>query len=385
MAAGVLAAAQVGKMPAALPVLQSQLSLSLVQVGWIATAISAVSAFLGLASGLVCARLGTRPALLLGLGVIALGSLLGALSPTGTLLLSSRILEGAGFVLVVVSAPSIVAAAASPARRATWMSVWGCYMPVGVSIMLVLTPLLIEAGGWRLVWWCNVGLLTGVLAFAWMQRHHLPHKPALAGVPLRGQLRHASRLSGPWLMGLAFMAYSAQWFMIITWLPSFAVEHMGLSLRYAGLLTAFATFANIIGCLSVSLVARAGMPRWAVAVSVHLLLGTVGLAVFSAALDPSLRMVLAIVGCGLSGLLPATMFAGVPALARSPEEVGLGNGIIIQCANVGIFLGPPAIAAVVAHLGGWESGRWLFPVLASAGILAGLALRAHERRDNKSN
>jgi CP family cyanate transporter-like MFS transporter len=380
LAAGIFAAAQVGKVPTALPELQRQLDLSLVQAGWIATSINAMSAFLGVASGLVAARLGTRAALLLGLLLIAIGSLAGSLSPGSELVLGSRILEGAGFVLVVVSAPSIIAAAA-PARRSAWLAAWGCYMPVGVSAMLLLAPLLVESGGWRTVWWFNTLSLAGMLALAWLQRRRLPQHPAPAPAPISTQLRRAAQLSGPWLMGLAFGVYSAQWFMIITWLPSFAVEHMGLTLRHAGWLTAFATLGNAAGCLSANPLARAGVPRWMIMVAAPLVLGGGGLVVFSSTLDPGMRLLVAVVICSVCGVLPATMFAGIPAHVRSNDQIALGNGILMQCANIGILLGPPAIAAVVSHLGGWDSGRWLFPVVAAGGVVAGLRLGRLERRN----
>lgn len=166
LAGGVLAAVQVGKVPAALPALQAQLELSLVQGGWIAGSIAAVSALLGLVSGLVSARLGTRTALVIGLLLLALGSFIGAISPSGAFLLGSRLIEGAGFVLVVVSTPSIVAAAADPARRQLWLSVWGCYMPTGISAMILLTPLLIAWSGWRAVWWFSTLLVMGACILA---------------------------------------------------------------------------------------------------------------------------------------------------------------------------------------------------------------------------
>lgn len=380
LAAGVVGAAQIGKMPVSLTALQSQLGLSLVEVGWIATAINGTIAFFGLVSGLASARMGTRAALLWGLLLIAVGSLAGAISPSGAFLLGSRFLEGAGFVLVIVSAPSIITAASAPHRRVFWLSAWGCYMPVGVSAMLVLTPLLIEAGGWRAAWWVNGVLLLGVLGLAWQQRDHLPQRPGPAPPALGSQLLRAIRLRGAWLMGTAFAAHSAQWFMIVTWLPYFAVEDMGLTLRQAGWLTAFATFCNVGGCLSATPVVRAGVPRWLILVGVQLMLGVTGLILFSTGLNAELRLVLAVIVCGASGILPATVFGWIPSSVRSSTDVALANGVVVQCINMGVFVGPPAIAAVVAHFGGWDSGRWLFPVIAAVGLGVSLQLRRFEQR-----
>lgn len=377
---GIFAAAHVGKVPVALPVVQAELQLTLVQAGWVATAINAISALFGLASGVVAARLGSRAALMLGLALLTAGAAVGALSQDGSTLLGSRVLESVGMVLVTVSAPSLIAAAAPSARRGFWLTVWGCYMPLGMSAMMLLTPSLLAAGGWRTAWWFGAFLTGAALAVSWMARGSLPQPVTAAAPRLREQLRGALRLSGPWLMGVVFAAYSAQWFMIITWLPTFAIEHMGLTPREAGWLTAFATFCNVLGNLSAGPLARAGAPRWLVLVGVNLLLGSFGFLVFSADYHAGARLVLAVIACGAAGALPATVFAGVPDYARTPAEVAVGNGIVVQCINLAVFLGPPAIAAVVSHFGGWDAGRWLFPVIGAVGVVIALRLRELDTR-----
>jgi len=165
--AGIVIAAQIGKMPSALPVLRESFDLSLVQAGWLSASINGAAAVLGLVSGLLAAKTGAGNTLLLGLFAAVVGTLLGALSTTGEMLLGTRLLEGVGFVLIAVSAPSIIAATATPEWRRRALAVWGCYMPIGVAGMIVLTPVLIAKGGWQAVWWVNGGLLVCVLALAW--------------------------------------------------------------------------------------------------------------------------------------------------------------------------------------------------------------------------
>jgi CP family cyanate transporter-like MFS transporter len=377
---GFIAAAQIGKVPVALPLLQRQLDLSLVQAGWVAASINAASALLGLVAGLAASRAGAHRSLLLGLALIGLGSLLGAVSPNGELLLVSRLLEGVGFVLIVVSAPSIIAAATPMQSRRTWLAAWGCYMPTGVAFMLLLAPLLILLGGWRAIWWFSSLLIGLALITAWSLRRHLLLQAAVAPAPLLSQVSHSSRLTAHWIMGAAFAAYSAQWFMIATWLPSFAVEHMGLTLIQAAWLTAAVTFVNITGNLGAPHLARAGIARWKVIAAVEILLGGLGFIVFSSELPAEGRMLAAVVASAAGGALPGTVMAAVPVHARSPLEVALGNGIVVQCINVGVLLGPPAIAAVVAGFGGWDAGRWLFPLIGAGGAVIAFAFGRLEVR-----
>ncbi|MCK0509995.1 CynX/NimT family MFS transporter [Aromatoleum buckelii] len=381
--AGCIAAAQVGKVPPAIEAIRAELSMSLVQIAWVASAISAATAALGIAVALTMARRGAHTGLLNGLILLTLGSVGGAEASSGNLLLVSRILEGTGFVLVVVSAPSLIAStlAHTPQRRRLWLTLWSCYMPVGIALTMGLAPLILEAGGWRSLWWWNAGLLAVCSAVAFSYRNRLRDATrAAAGPTAPPPSWRALRQPGSWLMGISFGAFAAIWFVIATWLPSFAVEYMGYTARGATWLTALAVVGNIAGNLGAGFLAAAGLPRWAVIAGVQVMLGALGWLVFSADADPLLRSLAAIVACAGAGALPATVMAGVPIHARNPQQILVANGILFQCANLGSLAGPPAVAAAVTALGGWNGGRWLIPAIAMLGVLAAVALRGVERR-----
>jgi MFS family permease len=55
------------------------------------------------------------------------------------------------------------------------------------------------------------------------------------------------------------------------------------------------------------------------------------------------------------------------------------NGLIVQVLNLGIFIGPPAFAALVALLGGWQGGRWLFAGFGLICLGLGLLVRRIEQ------
>jgi len=382
LTAGCVAAAQVGKVPPAIEAIRDELSMSLVQLAWATSAISAATAALGVAVALAMARLGAHAGLLHGLVLLTVGSVAGAESTSGGMLIASRVLEGMGFVLVVVSAPSLIAAtlAHAPLRRRQLLTVWSCYMPAGIALTMGLAPLLLEAHGWRGLWWWNAALLAACVAVVFAYRRRLRSAAATPPAPSALRLRHGVRQPGPWLMGISFGSFAAVWFVIATWLPTFAVEHMGYTARGATWLTALAVVGNIAGNLGAGFLAAVGLPRWAVLAGVQVMLGALGWLVFTADADPVLRSLAAVVACGAAGALPATVMAGVPVHARDPAQIVVANGIVFQCANLGSLAGPPVVAAAVTALGGWDGGRWLLPAIALLGVLSALALRGVERR-----
>ena len=81
--AGIVAAFQIGKLPAALPALRADLDLTLVEAGWVISALAAVGVATGMIWGFVADRFGHRRILLSGMAVIALGTVLGSFAGTG--------------------------------------------------------------------------------------------------------------------------------------------------------------------------------------------------------------------------------------------------------------------------------------------------------------
>lgn len=313
LATGWLAAAQVGKVAPALSLLSQDFNLSMVEAGWVASMIAGVAAAMGIFCGLVSSLLGYGRSLMLGLALIALGSLLATAVPNVGWLLVTRFMEALGFVTVVVAAPSLLAVvlANTPVWRQRALVVWGTYMPVGIAAMMVVAPFLMEVVGWRGLWILNVLMccVLMLIAFWW--------RALLASVNPRGALNSGTlnirvladglRMTGPWLMGLSFGCYTSIWFMLVTWLPSFAVSHMGYSLSAAIWLTGAAVGLNIVGNLSAQLFSRVGAPRWSVLAGVQLLIGSFGWVVFSSGFTDLERSAAAILACGLAGALPATV------------------------------------------------------------------------------
>src|SRR5690625_6142359 len=101
--------------------------------------------------GLVVDRVGARRLLVAGLLVQGLASLLGGLVASAPLLVVSRLVEGLGFLAVVVAAPALVVAVASPAQRDGAMALWATFMPVGLTAIMLAGPVLDRLGwAWQI-------------------------------------------------------------------------------------------------------------------------------------------------------------------------------------------------------------------------------------------
>src|SRR5699024_9152576 len=108
IAAGFLGASQIGKAAIAVPLLQRDLGLTLVVAAWVVGAYGTLAAVAGLPAGVGVARFGARRTVICGLLAIGLGSLLGALAGSAAALLACRVLEGCGFLAVVIGVPTLL-------------------------------------------------------------------------------------------------------------------------------------------------------------------------------------------------------------------------------------------------------------------------------------
>lgn len=131
--AGIVTALHVGKGPIALPEMEQAFGRSLAALSGMLSVFAIVGLIGGMAAGLLAQRLGDRRVLVTGLAILGLASLAGAPAPGYGWLLGTRIVEGLGFLLVVVAAPAALNRLTPPARRSLVFGFWGSFMAIGIA------------------------------------------------------------------------------------------------------------------------------------------------------------------------------------------------------------------------------------------------------------
>ena len=164
MVAGVVCAFQIGKLPASLPVLREDLQLSLVTAGWVISTISLVGVATGMTSGWIGDRIGHRRTMLLGMAIMALGTVAGAMAWDAASLIASRFVEGIGYIAIITAAPSLLVTVSAPKDRSMVMSIWSFYLGFGLAGMVVISPPVLALGSWRGLWLVNGVIIVLTLA-----------------------------------------------------------------------------------------------------------------------------------------------------------------------------------------------------------------------------
>jgi CP family cyanate transporter-like MFS transporter len=373
--AGVVCAMQIGKVPPALSLLRSNLGVDLVASAWILSMFSAVGALSGSVAGAFADRFGARHVTVASLLVMALAAGIGGSAHGATLLLVSRALEGAGFVVTVVAVPSLLTAAAAEADRRFVPSLWGAYMPVGIAVALAAAPPILSVLGWRWWWGLNAVLLaTLALAVAWSNSRGHSARTRQAQ-QLSRPFRAALQRPGTLLLAVMFACYAFQFLAIMGFLPTI-LQQRGMSSGAAGALTALAVIANAVGNLSAGwLFTRRVTPRLLMCSGIAVMVAA-EFVVFSRWFAPSMQYFAAVAFSAVGGLVPASIFTAIPRIAPA-EARSTTMGIVVQASHIGQLLGPPTVAMVAATVGGWQASPLVLVPVATIGLAAALSLRLH--------
>lgn len=353
--AGGVAALQVGKLPPALPALQAELGLTLLQSGFLLSMVQLAGLSLAVFMGLWADGMGLKRSMVRGLCLLALASGLGGFATSVTALLLLRAIEGLGFLLVALPAPALIRRLVLPSQLPGMLGVWGAYMPTGTALALLAGPMFIPAWGWGAWWWLFAAVSLAMAAWLWRSVPADPTAHAVAGQGAWQRLRRTLSAPGPWLVALTFGMYSGQWLAVVGFLPSiYAAAGVGGALL--GVLTALAAAVNIVGNMaSGRLLQRGWAPRstlW-LGFGAMALGSTVAFAPFTESL-PWLRFAGVLLFSGMGGLVPGTLFSLAVRLAPGEQQVATIVGWMQQLSALGQFVGPPVVAAVAARAGGWQ-------------------------------
>ncbi|QBM29942.1 CynX/NimT family MFS transporter [Hydrogenophaga pseudoflava] len=376
---GVCSALHVGKLPVAIPHLQAELALNLVQAGFLLSLVQLAGLSLGLLVGLLADRLGPRRVMLVGLCVLAAGSAGGALAPDVNRLLVFRVVEGAGFLLTVLPAPGLLRLhLRDPVRLSRALGWWGTYMPMGTALALLLGLPLMAWSGWRTTWWLLA--LCSLAAAAWLALR-VPATVAGDAGPatsssLWPRLKRTLRAPGPWLVALGFLLYSGQWLAVVGFLPTIYVQ-AGLGAANVAVLSALAAAVNMVGNVAAGRwLARGARPGVLVALGYGAMAAGAVVA-FGAVGYPVLQYLAVLLFSAVGGLIPGTLFGVAVVLAPGRDTVSTTVGWMQQFSALGQFIGPPAVAWWVTRVGGWH---WTW-VLTGACSLLGLLLAVRLQRE----
>ena len=398
--------------------------VTLAGLSWILSAYAIVFAALLVPAGRLADVVGGRRLFLSGLAAFTAGSLLCAAAPSVPLLVGARVLQAGGGAMLVVSAQLLVMAAHPPEQRMRAIGLMAGAAALASALGPVLGGLMVDLGGWRLVFVVNlpIGLAALVMGRRMPEPPRRPraYRPDLGGSLLAvlavGALALGAVQGPVWGWGdprtLAAFAASAVLAPLVVWrsavhaapvlelalfrVRSFSAGNLSallLGTSFFGLVLANSLFLTQVWDYSVLRAGLAIAPGPLASAAAAILAAR-----FTDRIDPRRFVLPGAAISGLAGLwlasrvgteraflaewLPGMLLMGVgvglgfattvAVCVRDigPAQLGIGSGMSSMTRQLGAVLGVAILVAILGPAPGadaYDSGWW---------AMAGLALLA---------
>jgi len=381
--AGVVASFQIGKVPPVLPGIRIDLQMSLFLVSWVLSIFNVTGLFLGPLAGALADRLGHRRLLLWGLVIQAGGSFVGAMAGSPALLLGTRVLEGLGFLIIATAAPSLIFKIVRPDQIRLALGFWSAFVPVGMTLIMFGSPLVVGLSGWRGLWQANALILLG---YALVLMNRTRDLTRTAGGPKTGwrlileDVWKTATAPGPAVLALIFSTYALEWVTVMGFFPTLLMENRGFQSGSSSVLTAIMVAVNIPGNVMGGWLLQRGWRRWRIIAFSSLIMAAGSLVIFNPGFPFALQYLACLIFSGVGGMIPAAVFGGAPVFAPSLKLVATTNGLIVQGSQLGQVIGPPLLAWMVSATGTWQTAPWLLIPAALLGAPLALVLAVLEKK-----
>lgn len=155
----------------ALPEIDRDLDAGVGGLQWVVNGYTLALAALILVGGSLGDRFGRRTLYVVGMTVFTASSIACALAPTVELLVAARVVQGVGGALLTPGSLAILSAVFSGEDRGRAIGLWSGMSGISMAIGPLIGGWLVDAVGWRAIFWINVPLAAAVI---WMALRHVP-------------------------------------------------------------------------------------------------------------------------------------------------------------------------------------------------------------------
>ena len=376
VASGVVAGLHIWKLSPALGIIRDELGFSLFFSGVLLGVVQVAGMVGGLAVSLISEVISQRRTFLVGLLLLVIGSALGALSSNAFALLATRIIEGAGVIMVTVMGPGLVRLHAPLKTMNMAVGWWAAYMGLATFIGVFSTALALQHLPWHL-WWAIlscVSLIPIPLILKFVPADSPPGSSAVRMATSR--IAATARSPQVWVSGLIFGCYTVQWMAVVGFLPTIYAE-FGLSAVAGGFASAVVGGLNAVGAIICGALLHRGLNGRTLLFTGFGLMALTSVLTFAVNYPAGLLWV-QMLGVGMFSLggaaIPTTLTRIVVDLAPPGGSAPAAMGLAQQIFNIGNFTGPMLLAAMVSWTGGWNSTWRLTLLFAALGSLLTLRL-----------
>lgn len=319
------------------PLLMRDLGIEFALLGTLVGIWMLPGAFVAIPGGALGQRFGEKRVVVLGLGLMALGTLMIAMAGTYEAVFAGRLVSGIGAVVVNVLLTKMAADWFADRELSTAMGLLVVSWPLGIGVALVALGPLAAASSWAFAMHVTLGVcIAAFVAIALGYR-----SPARAASATASSSRLSARELGlVSLAGMVWALFNVAYILVVSFVPAL-LSQRGMPPAHSALLVSLSTWPVVLTApLGGMLADRTGRSNALIygsfagmAISMWLMLGV----------DNVWLMLLAF---GLLTGPSAGPIMALPAKVLRPDSRALGMGVYFTWYYVGMALLPPAAGYV---------------------------------------
>jgi MFS family permease len=328
--------------------------------------------FLALPAGLLINKYGFRKIGFFSATLIALGSVVTALSSTFSFTLVGRALLGIGGCFLTIGAAVVIPQWFHHKEIGKAMGIYVAGVPIAVTLAFFTTPVLAQNYGWQLPFYIGAAASIVSAALFLVTMKDGPYK--MKDTDGSGGLKQVFSNREIWKTNIVWMLFNMGAIGFLTWAPVMFVMYKGFNIVDASILSSSVMIVNLFlvplyGWVSDKLDRR----------KPFIMIGAVATSVtyFVISYTIGLPLVAAIILSGITaGLVPGLVMA-TAARSLPPKQAGVGFGVMTMWQNIGITITAPLVGYILQ-----ASGSMLitFSSLAIFSlVIAAITLTAHSR------
>ena len=346
-----LAGAAIGKVVPIVPDMARATGSSLDSAAWFISIIVAASVVLAPFAGELVDRIGDRKMILIGVLISMAGCAGGAVLSGFYPLVAARGVEGVGYMVLALGTAAMTTRTVQGTRLQVAMALAAAAVPFGSGTAMVLAGLVAGGrGNWHNVFWVSGAVWAVVLL-------GVPFLPAWSKPKASGHVNaswvNVMMKPAPLRLAVGLCVATVVLFGLGTLLPLFMERNYGMTPLAANALGIIGFPAPVIGSLMVGAVlSRYRNIRNLIWLCVGVMAVT-GAICFLPGLGVPVTMAIFVVFYLFGGMLSGISMSRLPSVVPSPAAMGVTTGLVMQGANLGVLLGPPAMYFCFNHQGNY--------------------------------
>lgn len=363
------------KVPTIMTTLMDAFDLTASGGSWLMSIFTLMAVFTSIIFGSLSQRYKAKNIVIVAAILIVIGSVVGAFSHAGWLLIVSRAIEGTALTAMTTCGPIIVQKCVHPSKISSTMGIWGIWGPLGSVFAALLTPSLYKSFGFTALWIIYAIVVVVIVLFMYA----IIKEPSGEDLALDAQPQNNKDVEAykpryrdlftrnTVLFYLAFIAFNICMLAVLSFVPTI-LQMQGFSDTTSGFVSTLPMLLSVISSPLVGVIAdKIGSPKIPL-VCTMVFLGPCAFILYTqtGTIMWVAAVFMGLFGMGSTGVLIATYTRSIPR----PELVPIGMGVLTTVQGIGQFLGSFMVQGLLgADLSNWYLAGGVVMVLTLLGTV----------------